>query len=401
MIALNQILFKSGTVSKMIDSERFKEETDSSILRYVKRDLAVLFWNTTFVCNLKCIHCYASATPHPHPNELKREEMIDVIDDLSNMKLPVIIFSGGEPLMNPYIYELSEIATEKGIRSTLSTNGTLIDENVAGKIKDSGFKYVGISLDGMREKHDFMRGVKGAFDRSINGLKNIKNVGIMSGVRFTVTKNNYDDLPKLFDLSLDIGIDRFCVYHLVPSGRGANVEDIDNKKRREMLDFLIEKTYYVHDEKIEMEILTVDNPVDGVYAFLKTLKEDEKRAREVYRLLKRRGGDNSGIKAGNIDPLGYVHPNQFWWDLNMGNVRERKFSEIWRDGNEIVNDLRKNKTVKLKGKCARCNFKDICGGFRLRALRINGDLWAEDPDCYLTEDEIKTPIPEEWVEKNG
>ncbi|MEM0160981.1 MAG: radical SAM protein [Thermoplasmata archaeon] len=395
MIALNQILFKYGTVSRTLDEHRFKEETDSSLLRY-RKNLATIFWNITFSCNLKCIHCYASATPYKNPNELSNEQIFSTIDDLAAMKLPVIIFSGGEPYMHPDLLAFSSYANSKGIRVTLSSNGTLITDNVAMKMAEAGIKYVGISLDGWKDRNDAFRGVNGAFEKAIRGIKAVKKGGMLSGIRFTVTNDNYEDLDKIFQLSKELEIDRFCVYHLVPVGRGSNVKDIDNGKRREIIDYLIDKAYEVNNEHLNMEILTVDNPADGVYAFLKTYKEDEKAAKQVYTLLKRRGGDNSGIKVADIDPLGNVHPNQFWWDLDMGSVKNKKFSDIWKNSDGTVKELRDNKVKNLKGKCGRCNFKDICGGFRLRALRYNNDIWSEDPDCYLTEAEISTEIPEEW-----
>lgn len=395
MIAFNQLLFKSGTVSRTIDEERFRYETNPELLRYTKKDLSVLFWNLTVQCNLKCVHCYANANEKRSPNELSTGKIIEVSDDLAGMGLPVVILSGGEPLLHPDIYEIASHINENGIRVTLSSNGTTIDEKAATRLAESGVKYVGISLDGYGAKNDEFRGVRGAFDRALNGLKFVKDAGMMNGIRFTVTRYNIDDLKKVFALAEDLQVDRFCLYHLVPAGRGSKNQDITNEERRNVIDFLFEKTYEIHDRGIEMEILSVDNPVDGIYLLLKLLKNNDPRAGEVYRLLKRRGGDNSGIKAGNIDPWGNVHPNQFWWDYSQGNVKEKNFSEIWRNEQGIINDLRHRKVELLKGKCAKCNFKDICGGFRLRALRYNGDLWSEEPDCYLTEEEIKTEMPED------
>ena len=392
MIALNQLLFKSGTVSKKIDEERYNYETDPSIIRYTKRDISVLFWNLTIKCNLKCVHCYANAGFEKSPGELSELEIFRTVDDLKRMGLPVVILSGGEPMLHQDIYSISKYIDDAGIRVTLSSNGTVIDEKAAFKLAESGVKYVGISLDGYGEKNDLFRGVKGAFENALNGLKNVKKAGMMSGIRFTVTRYNVDDLPLVFELGEELGIDRFCLYHLVPAGRSSREMDIDNKKRRQVIDYLIEKTYEIHEKGMEMEILTVDNPTDGVYLLLKLLKEDDRRAGDVYRLLKRRGGDNSGIKAGNIDPWGNVHPNQFWWDYSMGNVKYESFKNIWEKEDGIIRELRREKTKLLQGKCSRCNFKDICGGFRLRALRYGGNLWGEDPDCYLNEDEISREL---------
>ncbi|MGC8580853.1 MAG: radical SAM protein [Thermoplasmata archaeon] len=393
MIAYNQLLFKAGTVSKNIDEERFKYESNPELLRYTRNNLAVLFWNLTAQCNLNCIHCYASAEHKKTPGELTTEQILSTSDDLANMRLPVVILSGGEPTLHQDIYAISKYLDSKGIRVTLSSNGTTITENVASKLAESGVKYVGVSLDGFGDSNDFFRGMKGAFDKALQGLKNVKKAGMMSGIRFTVTKYNLKDLPKVFDLGIELGIDRFCLYHLVPAGRSEKEQDITNVDRRKVIDYLVEKTFEIHDKKIDMEILSVDNPTDGVYLLLKLIRDNDPRAKEVYKLLKRRGGDNSGIKAGNIDPWGNVHPNQFWWDYSLGNVKTQKFSEIWNNESGDIYSLRHDKSKLLKDKCQRCNFKDVCGGFRLRSLRYNGDVWSPDPDCYLTEEEIKTEVP--------
>ncbi|MCL4325682.1 MAG: radical SAM protein [Candidatus Thermoplasmatota archaeon] len=398
MIALNQLLYKSGTVSRYMDENRFQEETDSSLLRYVKKDLSVLFWNLTLKCNLNCQHCYANASAKPDPGELSDGQISDLIRDLKNMGLPVVIFSGGEPFLRTGFYDFIRQAKESKIRVSISTNGTLITETVASELKDLNVDYAGISIDGMNDIHDQFRGMKNSFNRAVMALNHLKNNNVMTGIRFTVTGYNYKDLKKVVELGMEIGVDRFCLYHLVPSGRGAKSIDISKKERKKVLDYLMETTYNIHDQHIDMEVLTVDNPSDGLYLLLKVMKEDDKLAKQIYRLLMKRGGDGSGIKAGNIDPVGNVHPNQFWWDLNMGNVKEKRFSDIWKSSTDpVIKEIRENSSKKLSGKCGRCNFKEVCGGFRLRALRVNGDLWSEDPDCLLSEKEIKTEIPEGWI----
>ncbi len=384
MIALTKMLTGKATVSKHLTyggegiPEKFKEIS--------QKPIPVVVWNSTLKCNLKCVHCYANAGKKV--DELSTTDAKKMIDDLAEMRVPVLLFSGGEPLLREDIYELAEYANEKGLPCSLSTNGTLITEKVAERLKESGFSYVGVSIDGLRETNDRFRGVKGAFDKAFEGLINAKNAGIMTGIRFTVTKYNIRDVPAIIELLSENDIPRFCLYHLVPSGRADFSQDINNEERRKLINWLIDKAIELHESGYVTEILTVDNPADGVYLHL-WLKErgDYERANYVLEFLKYRGGDNSGKRIACVDAEGYVHPNQFWWDHSCGNIKEKKFSEIWlKPTDELLVKLR-NKVLYLRGRCGNCKFKEWCGGFRLRALRA-GDLWGGDPSCYLRDDEI-------------
>ncbi len=382
MIALTKMLTGKATVSKRLTYKENMEE----FKKISQKPIPVVVWNSTLKCNLKCVHCYANAGKKVV--ELSTEEAKEMIDDLAEMKVPVLLFSGGEPLLREDIYELAEYAVKKGVPCSLSTNGTLISEEVAERLKDAGFSYVGVSIDGLRETNDKFRGVSGAFDKAFEGLINAKNAGIMTGIRFTVTKYNVKDVPAVIDLLAENEIPRFCLYHLVPSGRADFNQDISNEVRRELISWLIEKALELHESGCVTEILTVDNPADGVYLHL-WLKErgEEEKAWAALEFLKFRGGDNSGKRIACVDAEGFVHPNQFWWDYSCGNVREKKLSEIWLNTeDELLLKLR-NKTKYLRGRCGMCKFKEWCGGFRLRALRA-GDLWGSDPSCYLRDDEI-------------
>ena len=387
MISITKMVTGEATVSEKITYEGDRSHIPRKLVELSKSLRPIVVWNITKACNLRCIHCYASAESHS-AGELTTEECKTVIDDLAEMKVPLILFSGGEPLLRRDVFELASYAASKGLKCALSTNGTLITPKIAEKIKEAGFVYVGVSIDGMPETNDRFRGVKGAFKKAFEGLINARDVGLLTGIRFTVTKFNIRDIPAVIDLLAENDVPRFCLYHLVPSGRADFSYDISLKERRELMDWLFNKAIELHDEGCKTEILTVDNPCDGVYICLKLKEIDEELAFKAFEFLKYRGGDRSGSQLANIDMFGDVHPNQFWWDHTCGNVRKEKFSDIWLNPKDELLIKLRNKQKYLRGRCRRCAYKDVCGGFRLRALRA-GDLWGDDPDCYLSDDEIK------------
>ncbi len=370
MISLSKMISGEATVSKHITYGGDSSFIPKKLVEFTKDLRPIVVWNITNRCNLRCLHCYASA--NVDVDELKTEECFEIIDKLAKFRVPLILFSGGEPLLRKDIFEIAEYAKKSGIKCVLSTNGTLIDDDLVHNLEV--FNYVGVSLDGIGAVNDKFRGVKGAFDRAIKGLL-LANEIVLSGVRFTITKHNAKELEKVLKLARENEIPRFCMYHLVPSGRAGFSDDISNKERRKIIDFLIKEA-----EKEGVEILTVDNPADGVYVYLKTRDES------VLEFLKYRGSDSSGIRLACIDHNGHVHPNQFWWDYDLGNVLEKDFEEIWLGSDPLLKKLRE-KTKYLKGKCGVCRFKEFCGGFRVRAYRY-GDLWGEDPSCYLSLSEI-------------
>lgn len=385
MIGITKMATGEATVSRQLTYGGDKSTIPQKLVQAAEKPIPVVVWNSTSRCNLKCIHCYANAGSPS--DELSTEEAKEFLDDVAGMKIPIMLFSGGEPVLRKDIYELASHITSKGIMCSLSTNGTLIDEDIAQKLKDSGVSYVGVSIDGKAETNDSFRGVNGAFDKAFQGLLNAKNAGIMTGIRFTVTKYNVNDVPHIIDLLAENDIPRFCLYHLVPSGRADFKDDITLKQRRELIDWLYEKALQLYDDGYRTEILTVDNPVDGIYTHLKLKETDEKLADQALEFLKYRGGDSSGFRLSNVDMFGDVHPNQFWWDYTIGNIKERKFSDIWLNPTDDLLQKLRNKTELLRGRCGKCKFKEVCGGFRLRAMRY-GDLWGDEPDCYLTDEEI-------------
>ena len=362
-------------------------------LRYGRKDIPrpVVVWNCTRQCNLRCIHCYANAGKRRSRGEMDTMAGKAFIRDLANFSVPVLLFSGGEPLLREDLFELASLAREQGIRVALSTNGTLITKTVAKEISDVGFAEVGISLDGIGSSNDHFRGKNGAYEAALNGIRNCVALGLRVSLRLTITRFNYQEIPAIFRLLEEEDIDRVCFYHLAYSGRAGSLrgEDISHSQTRSVVDMICEHTLDLHRRGLQKEVLTVDNHADGVYLYLKLREPDPRRASKVLDLLRMNGGNNSGIRIGAVDDLGNVHPDQFWWHYSLGNVAQRKFGDIWTDTSEPLLRGLKNRKELLKGRCARCRYLDLCNGnLRVRAEAVFGDVWAEDPACYLSDEEI-------------
>jgi len=382
-----------GTVEPS-DALRYGRESSrlpSHLLQFSEDKRPVVVWNVTRRCNLKCVHCYAHAKDRSFNNELSFSEGKTLIDDLAQFGVPVLLFSGGEPLVRKDLPELAAYAVSKGMRAVISTNGTLISSAMARTLKDIGLSYVGISLDGMEEINDHFRGLKGAYRQALVGIRNCQEAGIKVGLRFTVNRFNVNEIPKIFQLLEDMDIPRVCFYHLVYAGRGSELvrEDLSHEQSRKAVDLIMDLTQKLHDKGLSKEVLTVDNHADGPYLYLRLLKENPTRAREVLELLKMNRGNNSGIGIGCVSWDGQVHADQFWRHYSFGNVKQRPFSEIWMDMSDPLMKKLKEKKKHVKGKCADCRWLDICAGnFRVRAEAVSGDVWAPDPACYLSDDEI-------------
>jgi radical SAM protein with 4Fe4S-binding SPASM domain len=313
------------------------------------------------------------------------------ICDLADFQVPVILFSGGEPLMRKDLFELAGIARQKGIRIALSTNGTLIDREIASRLKSLDFAEVGISLDGVGAKNDWFRGRRGAYQAALEGIRNCIALGLRVSLRLTITCFNYQEIPGIFQLIEAEGIDRVCFYHLAYSGRGSSLkrDDINHVQTRQVVDTIADHTMDLYRRGIRKEVLTVGNHADGVYLYLKLKKHDHEQASRVLGLLRANGGNNSGVRIAAVDDEGNVHPDQFWQHYSLGNVRQRKFGDIWTDMSEPMMAGLKNRKSLLKGRCALCRYLDLCNGnLRVRAEAVFGDVWAEDPACYLTDKEI-------------
>jgi len=356
-----------------------------------KQRRPVVVWNTTKRCNLYCEHCYAAADREGAPNELSTAEGKALIDDLAEFGVPVLLFSGGEPLVREDLPELVSHADDAGIRPVLSTNGTLLTRENARELKAAGLEYAGVSVDGLPERNDRIRGAEGAFDAAVRGIEACLDVGLKTGLRYTITEHNVDDLAGVVDLLVDVGVDRFCFYHLDYGGRGAEIADVDLSPaatRRAVTD-LCDLTREYHAAGEEIETLLVGNYADAGHLVEYADSEiGTDRARLIYEHLRRNGGDPTGERIADVDPVGNVHLTQFWQGYSPGNVRDRSFGAIWSDdSNPLLAGLR-DREGRLTGRCADCAYKEICrGGSRLRALSAHGDPFAPDPKCYLTEAE--------------
>jgi radical SAM protein with 4Fe4S-binding SPASM domain len=383
MISISRLLCDAAGPG---DSLRYGKEHQA-----VGKQKPIVVWNCTRKCNLRCVHCYNSAGGKNPAEILTTRQAKSFIHDLADFAVPVILFSGGEPLLRQDIFELAQFATELGMRTALSTNGTLITESEARNIKKSGFAEVGISLDGVGVKNDRFRGKKGAYEAALQGIRNSVSLGLRVSLRLTITPSNYMEIPAVFDLIEKEGIERICFYHLAYVGRarGLAKDDLSHSQTRAVVDLICDRTADFYRRGFSKEVLTVDNHADGVYLYLKLKKQDPDRAEKVLALLRANGGNNSGIRIGAVDELGDVHADQFWRHHSFGNVSHRKFGDIWLDTSDPLMCGLKDRKRLLKGRCARCRYLELCNGnLRVRAEAVFGDVWAEDPACYLTDDEI-------------
>lgn len=351
----------------------------------------VVIWNLIRRCNLLCKHCYSISGDVDFPGELDTGEVFKVMDDLKAFGVPVLILSGGEPLLRPDIFEISRRAKDMGFYVGLSSNGTLVGKHNIKQIADIGYDYVGISLDGLRETHDAFRRREGGFDEALNGIRLCRENGIKIGMRFTATMDNADELPAMLDLAEAEEIDKFYLSHLVYAGRG-NKNRGDDARRdltRESMDIMIERAWNDAKSGGNREFVTGNNDADGVYLLFWVRKHYPHLADHIRLKLAQWGGNSSGVNIANIDNLGIVHPDTFWWHYPLGNVKERPFSEIWKDTSDPIMAGLKQKPRTIGGRCGECTYFDVCGGnTRVRAFQVTGDPWAEDPACYLTDAEI-------------
>ncbi len=388
MISVSRLL--CGTVSPG-DALRYRDAATTPGRVHPPAPGPVVVWNCTGRCNLRCIHCYASAADRSADGQMDSAAGMKFIMDIAEFKVPVILFSGGEPLLRKDLFKLAGFASARGIRVALSTNGTLIDDKTADAIQKTGFAEVGISLDGLEPANDYFRGKEGAYREALRGIRNCIARGIRVSLRLTITMHNHGEIPAIFDLIEAEGINRVCFYHLAYAGRGDNLrgQDVTHAQARHAVDIICERTLDMYRRGLRKEVLTVGNHADGVYLYLKALATDHVLAGRILELLTLNGGNNSGLRIGAVDDRGNVHPDQFWQNQTLGNVTQRKFGEIWSDTSQSLLQGLRNRKKLLKGRCSRCKFLDICNGnLRVRAEAVYGDIWAEDPACYLSELEI-------------
>ena len=351
----------------------------------------VVIWNLIRRCNLTCKHCYSISADSNFPGELSFDEVCTVMDDLKAFRVPVLILSGGEPLLRPDIYDIAKRAKAQGFYVGLSSNGTLIDENNIDRIAECDFNYVGVSLDGLGATHDKFRRLDGAFEASLKGIRLCRDLGLKIGVRFTMTQDNAHDLPALLKLVEDEGIDRFYFSHLNYAGRGNKnrKDDAQHQLTRWAMDLLFDTCWDYQQRGLEKEFTTGNNDADGVYFLHWVRRRFPDRAAHVEAKLRQWGGNSSGVNVANIDNLGNVHPDTMWWHHTLGNVKERPFSQIWPDTSDVLMAGLKQYPRAVEGRCATCAYLPICNGnTRVRAQQLTGNPWAEDPGCYLSDEEI-------------
>ncbi|MCC7215841.1 MAG: heme d1 biosynthesis radical SAM protein NirJ [Burkholderiales bacterium] len=351
----------------------------------------VVIWNLVRRCNLACRHCYSISADVDFPGELSTADVFRTLDDLKSFGVPVLILSGGEPLLRPDVYEIARRAKAMGFYVGLSTNGTLIDADSVRALAAVGFDYVGVSLDGIADTHDRFRRKAGAFAASLAGVRLCRDAGIRVGLRFTLTQDNAHDLPALLDLMEAERVDKFYLSHLNYGGRG-NVNrksDAMFRTTRAAMDLLFDTAWRHVDAGRPREFVTGNNDADAVYLLQWVRARFPEREDHLRAKLAQWGGNASGVNVANIDNIGDVHPDTFWWNHRLGNVKERPFSAIWRDTSDPLLAGLKASPRRVGGRCGACAYFDVCGGnTRVRAFQLTGDAWAEDPGCYLDDDEL-------------
>jgi len=372
-----------------------RELIDSTPLKPIRKPAApVVIWNLIRRCNLTCKHCYTSSADIDFPGELTTSEIYRVMDDLKAFKVPVLILSGGEPLLHPDIFNISRRAKDMGFYVALSSNGTKISANNIDEIAAIDYQYIGVSLDGIKDTHDRFRRVKGSFDEALNGIHLCLEKGIKVGIRFTLTQDNAGDLPAVLRLMNDNDIDKFYLSHLNYGGRGNKnrKDDAFFEMTRDAMDLMFEICHEWLKAGKNREFVTGNNDADAVYFLHWVTKHFPDKAGHIKAKLEQWGGNASGVNVANIDNLGNVHPDTFWWHYDLGNVKKRPFSEIWMDTSDPLMAGLKQTPRPLEGRCASCHYQNICNGnTRVRAAQTTSNYWAEDPGCYLTDLEIAAP----------
>ncbi len=334
-------------------------------------------WDITYACNLRCKHCYATAGK-PLEDELTTDEALDIVDKLDRLGVTIIAFSGGEPLVRKDFFEITKYADEKGFYVAVATNGTLINEEMAKKMKENGIKYVQISLDGMRETHDGFRGIKGAFDKTVEGIKNCVKEGFFVNVSMTVTKYNYHDVPAVIELCEKLGVNWFMHYNFIPVGRGREIveADITPEQREELLRMLYQrnKTSNISLLSTAPQFARVALQCDA--EMIPTHFYNVNAGERLRKLAEFIGGCGAGRFYFAIKANGDIQPCVFF-PLKVGNVRYDDLEELWRN-NRVFEELR-NKDI-IEG-CGTCKYRYYCGGCRARAYNYFGDYLKPDPGC--------------------
>ena len=397
----------------------------------------LIFWEVTKGCNLRCVHCRASATELSSPNDLSTQTALGIIDQIAESSNPILVLSGGEPLYRSDIFQLAGYATEKGLRVALATNGTLVTKEVARMIVDAGVKRVSISLDGAdATTHDTFRGIPGAFDAAVQGLRNLKRLGMSVQINMTIARHNAHQLPEVLQLAKSLGADALHTFLLVPVGCGVDIaaeQMVPPEEYEKML-------HWFYDESLKGGIELKATCAPHYFRVVRQRRASERRSAEAAaRAAVAAKPDPSAIGPTDmlmpggtgisLRPQGHPagnhtgHPGGHPSDMNAmtkgclagtgvcfvshegevfpcgylpviaGDLRKQKFIDIWRDA-EVFNALRD--TGNLKGKCGCCEFRNVCMGCRARAFAATGDYLDEEPFCVyqpkMTKPETKAEL---------
>jgi len=367
---------------------------ESDDLRYSSGDSLgpVIVYNCTSRCNLHCLHCYSSSESNHSSGELSTVEAKKLMSQFAEANCPVVLFSGGEALLRSDLFELLAEAGWLGLRTVLSTNGTLIDSATAGKLAEAGVSYAGISVDGDEQFHDKFRQAPGSFKAAVRGIENCKKAGIKTGLRFTMTKANLEQIPVVFDIAASTGVRRICFYHLISAGRAKDIREQNPtiRQTRNAVDIIIEKTNDFAEKGLVDEVLTVGNHADGPYLLVKMTEEKKEYYEKAKQLLLANGGNRVGEKIGCVSWDGSVFADQFWRNYSLGNIKDKTFGQIWQDSTEpVLNKLRK-KSEFADDRCRKCKWFDLCkGNYRFLDANSEDKNWLNEPACYLTDEEIE------------
>jgi len=335
----------------------------------------MIAWEVTRSCNLNCVHCRAASSLGPYSGELSTEKSLKLIDEIAAIASPVIILTGGEPLLRPDIFEIASYGTSKGLRMVMATNGTLVTSAVAQKMIESGIKRVSISLDGKdAQSHDVFRQEKGAFDKAMTGIDVLKDAGMEFQINTTITTANLKQIKEILALAKNIGAAAHHIFLLVPTGRGKDLagQAITAADYEETL-------MWFYRESMTCGIQLKATCAPHYFRIMHQNKpKGEKRVRKAGgHFHESTRGCLGGITFCFISHVGQVQPCGYL-ELNCGNVQKQSFGEIW-EKSEVFCNLRDY--GKYKGKCGRCEFIKVCGGCRARAFEATGDYLAEEPLC--------------------
>jgi radical SAM protein with 4Fe4S-binding SPASM domain len=377
----------------------------SDELRYPHKrtNKPIVVFNCTAKCNLRCVHCYSDSDCATRAVEMTTQQAEDFIARVAEYGCPVLLFSGGEPMLRKDLFRLMAFGRSLGLRIVLSSNGTLITADAAKRLAEVGLSYAGISLDGTKEIHDQFRGAAGCYDATMRGIEACQNAGLKTGLRFTMTRQNVGTVGAIFNIAEQHGIRRICFYHLVRTGRAAtdDLHPATAAQIRIALDEIISRTAESVYKGCAEEVLTVGNHADGPYLLGRMHRENHHGYEAAKELLARNGGNRTGQNIAAVSWEGSVHPDQFWRNYTLGNVLEKPFGQIWDNESDPVLRILRNKDTYCAARCATCkwfylckgNFRCPSGGEGLRGQSppyesIDLPDWFNEPPCYLMDAEI-------------